>query len=220
MPIMEHYTLLLLLCGLGITPIQAQIKECEVLNLTDAIVISEYLPCPQLDSFYIEGNHYIHFDGRTVPFKTNASFNKYLIDHFETRVNIPDSLYTFQEDPILDYLLYDYTYNLYYSKHERRNHEKKGRIDSHDIYKRKGKQRLYIAYSFSGEIVMYKMRSKIILHQGFNDPVYEKKPIKSSNFAVLKKVELGGLRSLTIEEANSMKLEKDEKSCIFVFAPE
>ena len=48
---MEHYTLLLLLCGLGITPIQAQIKECEVLSLTDAIVIGEYLPCTPRPDF-------------------------------------------------------------------------------------------------------------------------------------------------------------------------
>ena len=214
---MLRYTLLLL-WSLGVAPIQAQIKECEVLSLTDAIVVSEYLPCSRIDSFYIEGNHYIYFDGRAVPFKTNASFNKFLIDHYKSNAYIPECLYTIDEDPILDYLLYDYTYNLYYSKFERRNLEKKGRIDSNDIYMRKDDQKLYVAYAFDGEIVMYKMRKKIVLHKGFNDSLIEKKPIRSSRFAVLKKARL--LRSLTIEESNSMKLEKKENSSIFVFTPE
>jgi len=214
---MLRYTLLLL-WSLAVAPVQAQISQCEVINLTDAIVVSEYLPCSRIDSFYIEGNHYIYFDGRAIPFKTNASFNKFIIDHFKSNVYIPECLYTIDEDPILDYLLYDYTYNLYNSKFERRNLEKKGRIDSNDIYMRKDGQKLYVAYAFDGEIVMYKMRKKIILHKGFNDSLIEKKPIRSSRFAVLKKARL--LRSLTIEESNLMKLEKKENSSIFVFRPE
>ena len=214
---MLRYTLLLL-WSLAVAPVQAQISQCEVINLTDAIVVSEYLPCSRIDSFYIEGNHYIYFDGRAIPFKTNASFNKFIIDHFKSNVYIPECLYTIDEDPILDYLLYDYTYNLYNSKFERRNLEKKGRIDSNDIYMRKDGQKLYVAYAFDGEIVMYKMRKKIILHKGFNDSLIEKKPIRSSRFAVLKKARL--LKSLTIEESNSMKLGKKENSCIYVFTPE
>ena len=213
---MLRYTLLL--WSLAVAPVQAQISQCEVINLTDAIVVSEYLPCSRIDSFYIEGNHYIYFDGRAIPFKTNASFNKFIIDHFKSNVYIPECLYTIDEDPILDYLLYDYTYNLYNSKFERRNLEKKGRIDSNDIYMRKDGQKLYVAYAFDGEIVMYKMRKKIILHKGFNDSLIEKKPIRSSRFAVLKKARL--LKSLTIEESNSMKLGKKENSCIYVFTPE
>ena len=214
---MLRYTLLLL-WSLAVAPVQAQISQCEVINLTDAIVVSEYLPCSRIDSFYIEGNHYIYFDGRAIPFKTNASFNKFIIDHFKSNVYIPECLYTIDEGPILDYLLYDYTYNLYNSKFERRNLEKKGRIDSNDIYMRKDGQKLYVAYAFDGEIVMYKMRKKIILHKGFNDSLIEKKPIRSSRFAVLKKARL--LKSLTIEESNSMKLGKKENSCIYVFTPE
>ena len=60
--LMERYKLLYLLIFLGsflFTPIQAQVERYEILHLKDAIVISEYLPCPRLDSTYIEGNHYL-----------------------------------------------------------------------------------------------------------------------------------------------------------------
>jgi hypothetical protein len=215
---MIRYTLFFLFWGI-ISPIKAQIEQCEVKILTDAIVIGEYLPCPRIDSVYVEGNHYICFDGRTFPFRINASFNKALISHLESNVCIPECLKTIGDDPILDYLLYDYSYNLKYSKHERRNLEKRGQLlESNDIYKRFGKKKKYVAYSFEGEIVMYKTKRKIVLSNGFEDPVIVLKPTKSSKFAVLKKAEK--LRSLTIEEAKSMKLEKDDKSYINIFAPE
>ena len=95
---MLRYTLLLL-WSLAVAPVQAQISQCEVINLTDAIVVSEYLPCSRIDSFYIEGNHYIYFDGRAIPFKTNASFNKFIIDHFKSNVYIPECLYTIDVRP-------------------------------------------------------------------------------------------------------------------------
>jgi hypothetical protein len=215
---MVRYMLLFLFWNI-VTPMKAQIEQCEVLKLTGAIVISEYLPCSRLDSCYVEGNHYIFFDGRTMPFIINASFNKFLINRYKTNTSIPECLSTIEEDPILDYLLYDYTYNLKYSKHERRNLEKRGQLlESTDIYKRLGKKKIYVVYSFDGEIAMYKMRRKIVLHKGFEDPIFILKSTKASKFAVLKKAE--SLRSLTLEEIHSMNLEKDENSYINIFAPE
>ena len=215
---MVRYTIIFVLWSLITTPIHAQIEQCEVVSLTDAIVISEYIPCPQLDSFYVEGCHYIYFGGKTVPFKIRASFNKFLVDHYETNSYIPECLYKTEEDPILNYLSHDYTYDLSYSKHERRNFEKRGRIESNDIYKRKGSKRSYVAYSFEGEIVMYKTKRKIMIDRGFNDPIYKRRPMKSSEFAVIKKA--GSLRSLTMEEANSMNLKKEGNRYINIFAPE
>ena len=213
---MARYTLFLL-CFI-VTPLHAQIEQCEVVHLTNAIVISEYLPCPRLDSFYVEGNHFIYVYGKAMHFKPYSDYNKYLIDHFETNVYIPECLHTTKEDPILHSLLNDYSYNLLYSVHERINHEIKGRLDSNDFYRQTGKKKLYVAYSFEGEIVMYKMRRKIMLEQGFEDPIFSLRPSKSSKFAVLKKA--GRLRSLTMEEANAMNLKKVEKRHIRIFRPE
>ncbi len=204
--------------SLLVTPIWAQIDKCEILTITNAVIISEYKPCPQLDSFYVSGNHYICFDGNTVHFKANASFNKYLTDHIESNVCLPDCLYVTDEDPISDYFLYDYTYNLCYSRFERKNLEKKGRIDSNDIYKRRGKRELYVAYSFSGEIVMYKTKKKVVLYEGFSDTLCKNKPVKSSKFAVLKKAK--ELRSLNSEEVDSMGLKIVEYNHILLYAPE
>ena len=209
---------LLFFWSLLVTPIWAQIDKCEILTINNAVIISEYMPCSQLDSFYISGNHYICFNGSTVHFKPNASFNKYLTDHIESNVCLPDCLSVTDEDPILDYIHYDYTYNLYYSRYERKNLEKKGRIDSNDIYKRRGKRKLYVAYSFSGEIVMYKTKKKVVLHEGFSDTLCKKKTVKTSKFAVLKKAK--GLRSLYREEVNTMGLKKVEYNHILLIAPE
>ena len=52
----------------------------------------------------------------------------------------------------------------------------------------------------------------------FNDPIYKRRPMKSSEFAVIKKA--GSLRSLTMEEANSMNLKKEGNRYINIFAPE
>jgi len=214
---MIHYCYMLrytfILWSLICTTVEAQTIKHEVLHLTDAVVISEYLPCPKLDSYYIEGNHYIHFDGKTVPFKVFASFNNHLAD----RYGIPASLYA-EEDPISDYLRYDYKYNLLYSVYERRNLEKKGQIESEHIYRRAGNKTLYVVYALSGEIVNYKTSKKIILRKGYKDKTCEFKPIKASKFAVLKKAEK--LRPLTQEEAKALKLVKEEKQHIPVFSPE
>lgn len=214
---MVRYTLLLIFWSI-VTPMKAQIEQCDVLKLTDAIVISEYLPCPRRDSLYVKGNHYICFYGRIVPFMVYARFNEYLIKDLESNTNIPDSLKKIENDEMVDYLLYDYTYDLRYSKLERRNFEKKGRIESNEIYKRPRKKKLYVAYAFEGEIVMYKTRRKTIIHTGFKDPIYTMKPLKLSKFAVLKKAER--LRPLSQEEAHSMNLEKVKNSYIKIFAPE
>ncbi|MBR6188116.1 MAG: hypothetical protein IKQ59_04060 [Prevotella sp.] len=200
-------------------PVQAQIKECEVLSLTDAIVIGEYLPCTPRDSVYVEGNHYICFDGKKVPFVTYASFNKSLIKRLESNISIPECLKNIEWDPIVDYLDYNYTYYLKFSKHERQNQEVRGQlIESEDIYKRRGKKKLYVVYSMEGEIVLYKTRRKTKLFTGFKDPFFTKKPLILSKFAVLKKAEK--LRSLTIEEIRSMNLKKYEGSYIKLFIPE
>ena len=216
---MVRYTLLFLLWSMITVPLKAQIEQCEIIKLTDAIVISEYLPCPRLDSVYVQGNHYICFDGRIIPFIIYASFNKDLIKRLESNTYIPECLKKLDDDPIVDYLLYDYTYNLKYSKHERQNQEVRGQlIESDDIYKRHGKKKLYVVYSFEGEIVMYKTKRKTLLFKGFEDPVFTLKPLKLSKFAILKKAK--GLRSLTTGEVRSMNLEKYEKRYINLFIPE
>jgi len=217
---MKHLKLLVLLFSIFATPIQAQIEQCEILHLTDAVVISEYLPRSlyQLDSLYIEGNHYIYHNGRKMIFKIHSNFNKYLTDRFESDVYIPECLHTYYGDPILDYLNFNYSYDLRYSEHERNNQETRNRLDSNDFYKRTGKKKLYVAYSFTGEIVIYKMKRKILLSKGFKEPEYTLKPIKSSKFAVLNKAE--SLRSLTMEEANVMNLKKVERSYLRIFRPE
>lgn len=217
---MARYKFLLLL-SIFFTPIQAQIKKCEILHLTDAVVISEYLPRSlyRLDSLYVEGNHYIYHYGRKMIFKLWSGYNKYLTDHYEANVDIPECLRkTNAEDPILDYLNYNYSYDLRYSEHERNNQEIRNRLDSNDFYTYVGKKKIYVAYSFSGEIVIYKMKRKILLCKGFKEPEYTSKPIKSSKFAVLKKAE--SLRTLTMEEANAMNLKKVERSYIRIFRPE
>ena len=140
---MARYKFLLLL-SIIVTPIQAQIEKCEILHLTDAVVISEYLPRSlyQHDSLYIEGNHYIYQNGRKIVFEQCSNFNKYLTDHFESDVFIPECLHTTNgEDPILDYLNFNYTYDLRYSEHERSNQEIRNRIDSNDFYKCIGKKK-------------------------------------------------------------------------------
>ena len=114
---------------------------------------------------------------------------------------------------------YNYTYYLKFSKHERQNQEVRGQlIESEDIYKRRGKKKLYVVYSMEGEIVLYKTRRKTKLFTGFKDPFFTKKPLILSKFAVLKKAEK--LRSLTIEEIRSMNLKKYEGSYIKLFIPE
>ena len=216
---MVRYTLLFLFLSIVIAPIRAQIEQCEILKLTDAIVIGEYLPCPRRDSVYVEGNHYICFDGKKVPFVTYASFNKSLIKRLESDISIPECLKNIGGDPIVDYLDYNYSYYLKFSKHERQNQEVRGQlIESDDIYKRRGKKKLYVVYSLEGEILFYKTRSKTVIHNGFKDPIFTLKPLKLSKFAVLKRAEK--LRSLTVEEIRSMKLKKYEGSYIKLFIPE
>jgi hypothetical protein len=41
---MVRYTLLFILWSIVITPIKAQIEQCDIIKLKDAIVIGEYLP--------------------------------------------------------------------------------------------------------------------------------------------------------------------------------
>ncbi len=216
---MARYKLLLLL-NIIVTSIQAQIEQCEIIHLTDAVVISEYLPCSlyRLDSLYVESKHYICYNDRKEIFKIYSSFNKYLTDHFESNDYIPECLHAANENPILDYFNFNYSYDLRYSEHERNNQEIRDRIDSNDFYKCAGKKKIYVAYSFTGEIVLYKMKRKILLSKGFKEPEYTLKSIKSSKFAVLKKAE--SLRSLTKEEANAMNLKKVENSYIRIFRPE
>ena len=116
----------------------------------------------------------------------------------------------------MDELSYNYTYELRYSYFYRIRD--RNSIESDEIYKRAGKKKIFIAYAFDGEIVMYKMKRKIILSKGFKDPIYTKKATKASKFAVLRKAER--LRSLTSEEANLLKLKKVEMSYINTFSPE
>ena len=215
---MTRYTLLLLFWSIIVFPIRAQIEQCEILHLTNATVISEYLPCPRCghDSTYVIGNHYIYFNGKAVPFRLDSNMNKDLVDNFESNVYIPEQLHIYNGDPIVDELSYDYTYELRYSIFYMRR--ERNRIYSNDIYKRVGKKKLYIAYAFDGEIIMYKMKRKIVLSKGFKDPIYTKKATRASKFAVLKKAER--LRSLTLEEANLLKLKKVEISYINIFSPE
>ena len=216
---MERYTLLLILLGsFIITPMQAQVEKYEILHLKDAIVISEYLPCPRLDSTYIDGDHYIYFNAKKVNFKMYSNYNKYLIDRHGTNVYIPECLLKTEDEPIEDWLDHNYSYNLNYSEHEGGSPWIKGRVESNDIYKRAGKKNLYVVYAFEGDIVMYKMRKKIVIEQGFKDDIFVLKPKKSSKFVVLKKAEK--LRSLTTEEAKSLHLKKVEKTHIHVFSPE
>lgn len=215
---MVRYTLLFILWSIVVIPIKAQIERCDIVKLRDAIVIGEYL-CTPRDSVYVEGNHYICFDGKKVPFVTYASFNKSLTKRLESNISIPECLKNIGGDPIVDYLDYNYTYYLKFSKHERQNQEVRGQlIESEDIYKRRGKKKLYVVYSMEGEIVLYKTRRKTKLFTGFKDPFFTKKPLILSKFAVLKKAEK--LRSLTIEEIRSMNLKKYEGSYIKLFIPE
>lgn len=209
---------LLLLWSFIITPIHAQVERYEILHLTDAIVICEYLPHPRLDTTYVEGNVFIYFNGRTVPFKTYSDYNKYLIADHGSNVYIPECLLKTEEEPIENWLDYNYSYNLNYSEHNRWSPWIKGSIESNDFYKRAGKKTLYVVFAFEGEIVMYKMKRKIIFAYGFNDGIYKVKDTKSSKFAVLKKAEK--LRSLTTEEANSMHLKKVEINHIHRFRPD
>ena len=219
---MARYTILMLWSFI-ITPTQAQIERCDILHLTDAVVISEYLPCPRIDLYYVEGAyvegcHYIYYNSRTIPFKIYSNYNKTIVDRYESNVYIPECLHTTKGDPVLDWLSFDYSYDLTHSEHERHSPWIRGRIESNDFYKRTGKKKLYVAYAFNGDIVIYKMRRKILFQEGFKDPIYELKPKKSSKFAVLKKAEK--LRSLTTEEAKMFHLKKVEKSYIHVFYPE
>jgi hypothetical protein len=217
---MVRYTLFFIFWSIVITPIKAQIEQCDIIKLKDAIIIGEYLLCTPRDSVYVEGNHYICFDGKKVPFITYASFNNSLIKRLDSNINIPECLKKIEnEDPIVDYLDYNYTYYLKFSKHERQNQEVRGQlIESEDIYKRRGKKKLYVVYSMEGEIVLYKTRRKTILFTGFKDPIFTKKPLILSKFAVLKKAEK--LRSLMIEETRSMNLKKYEGNYIKLFIPE
>ena len=220
---MVRYTLLFifLFWSIVITPIKAQIEQCDIIKLKDAIVIGEYLLCIPRDSVYVEGNHYICFDGKKVPFVTYASFNKSLIKRLDSNINIPECLKKIEEvDPIVDYFDYNYTYRLSFSKQARQSHDKRrGQlIESEDIYKRRGKKKLYVVYSMEGEIVLYKTRRKTILFTGYKDPIFTKKPLILSKFAVLKRADM--LRSLTVEEIRSMKLKKYENNYIKLFIPE
>ena len=205
-------TTFLLLCGI---PLYAQIERCEIIRLKDAIVISEYLYSPRHDSCYFEGNHYICFDGKTVLFKNYTDYNGYLIRDYGSNVDIPECLTNGEENKVEDkpvhWFNYDGSYNLEYSEHERRE---LWRVLSNDFYKRAGKKSIYVVYHFEGEIVMYKMRRKIILKPGYADEFFTLKPVKTSKLAVLKKAER--LRSLTAEEAKSMKLEKIDNSYIWL----
>lgn len=214
---MTRYNLFFL-WSIIVTPIRAQIEQCEILHLIDAVVINEYLlvPCYGYDSTYVEGNHYIYFDGKTVPFRLDSNKNKDLVEHYESDVYIPECLHTYNGDPIVDELTNNYTYELRYSIFYRKR--ERNRMDSKDIYKRAGKKKLFIAYALDGEIVMYKMKRKIILSKGFKDPIYTLKSTKASKFAVLRKAER--LRSLTTEEANKMRLKKVEQHYINLFRPE
>ncbi len=83
---------------------------------------------------------------------------------------------------------------------------------------RRGKKKLYVVYSLEGEVVLYKTRNKILLKTGFKDPIFTKKPLKLSKFAVLKRADM--LRPLTVEEIRSMKLKKYENNYIKLFIPE
>ena len=145
---MVRYTLLFILWSIVITPIKAQIEQCDIVKLKDAIVIGEYLPCTPRDSIYVEGNHYICYDGNKVPFITHASSHNSLIKRLDSNINIPECLKKIKDgDPIVDYIDYNYTYNLKFSKHERQNQEVRGQlIESEDIYKRRGKKKLYVVY--------------------------------------------------------------------------
>ncbi len=216
---MVRYTFLFIFWIIFSAPMRAQLEQCDIVKLKDAIVIGEYLPCTPRDSVYVKGNHYIYFDGKKVPFITDASFNKSLIKRLESNISIPECLKNIGWDPIVDYLDYNYTFNLKFSKHERQSQELRGQLlESDDIYKRRGKKKLYVVYSLEGEIVLYKTRRKIIIHTGFKEPVFTLQPLKLSKFAVLKKAEK--LSSLTIEVIRSMKLKKYEKKYIKLFIPE
>lgn len=217
---MVRYTLLFIFWSIVITPIKAQIEQCDIVKLKDAIVIGEYLPCTPCDSVYVEGTHYICFDGKKIPFITEAVYNESLTKELESNIGIPECLKkNIGWDPIVDYLDYNYTYYLKFSKHERQNQEVRGQlIESEDIYNRRGKKKLYVVYSLEGEVVLYKTRNKILLKTGFKDPIFIKKPLKLSKFAVLKKAEK--LNSLTVEEIRSMKLKKYENNYIKLFIPE
>ena len=106
-----------------------------------------------------------------------------------------------------------------FSKHERQNQEVRGQlIESEDIYKRRGKKKLYVVYFLEGEVVLYKTKRKTVIHTGFKDPIFTLKPLKLSKFAVLKRADM--LRSLTVEEIRSMKLKKYENNYIKLFIPE
>ena len=91
-------------------------------------------------------------------------------------------------------------------------------IESEDIYKRRGKKKLYVVYCLEGEVVLYKTKRKTVIHTGFKDPIFTLKPLKLSKFAVLKRADM--LRSLTVEEIRSMKLKKYENNYIKLFIPE
>ena len=217
---MARYTILILFWSFLITPIQAQIEKCEILHLKDAIVICEFTPLSPFDTTYVEGDHYICYDGKTVFFEIYADNNSYLISDHESNVNIPECLTNGEEnkaeDKYVHWLTYDYSYNLQYSEYERRVMLRG--IVCKDCYKRAGKKNLYVAYAFEGDIVMYKMRKKIVIEQGFKDDIYVLKPKKSSRFAVLKKADK--LRSLTMEEAKSLRLKKNDKSFIHLYVVE
>ena len=217
---MVRYTLLFILWSIVITPIKAQIEQCDIVKLKDAIVIGEYLPCTPRDSIYVKGNHYICYDGNKVPFITHASSHNSLIKRLDSNINIPECLKKIKDgDPIVDYIDYNYTYDLRFSKHERQNQEVRGQlIESEDIYKRRGKKKLYVVYCLEGEVVLYKTKRKTVIHTGFKDPIFTLKPLKLSKFAVLKRAEK--LRSLTVEEIRSMKLKKYENNYIKLFIPE
>ena len=83
---MVRYTLLFILWSIVITPIKAQIEQCDIVKLKDAIVIGEYLPCTPRDSIYVEGNHYICYDGNKVPFITHASSHNSLIKRLDSNI--------------------------------------------------------------------------------------------------------------------------------------
>ena len=217
---MARYTFLILFWSFLITPIHAQIEKCEILHLKDAIVICEFTPLSPFDTTYVEGDHYICYDGKTVFFEINADNNSYLIRQHESNVNIPECLTNEEEnkaeDKYVHWLTYDYSYYLQYSEYERR--EMVRGIVCKDCYKRTGKKSVYVAYAFDGEIVMYRMRRKILIHKGLKDVCYTWKPLKLSKFAILKKADK--LRSLTMEEAKSLRLKKIDKSFIHLYVVE
>lgn len=216
---MKRFFLIFIL-GLITTSIHSQIEQCEILHITNAIVISEYLPLsPSRTKFYyVEGNKYIYYNGVKVHFMPYSDFNKHIIEKYESNVFIPECLHKSNSDWILDWLNSDYTYDLRFSIHDGTNYVPRGEFRSNDFYRHARKKKIYVAYCFDGEIVVYRMKRKIVLQRGFEDQEYTLKPTRCSKFAVLKKAD--NLRSLTVDEAISMRLKKVSFNCINIFRAE